>query len=307
MYLVGKNQLLCNGMTKWKIAFSTIGLVTLTLWLAVLSYPGEKLQIIACDVGQGDAVLVQKGSDQILFDGGPDASVMSCLSNYMPFWDRTIEMVVLSHQQKDHFGGLIEVFKRYNVQNLIATPISASSQDYKVLIKLVGGSDVRVINPIGGITMRLGLIYLDILHPSEDFLAINTDIDFAPKDKNVLGAYTTSADLNDFSVVVHLRYENFDALFTGDIGPRIIDEILLTSGVEDVEYIKIPHHGSKNGITEDLLDATKPKVAVISVKKDNSYGHPHKEVLDMLDERSIKVYRTDEMGDVEIMSDGERD
>jgi beta-lactamase superfamily II metal-dependent hydrolase len=164
---------------------------------------------------------------------------------------------------------------------------------------MVGGSGIQVLNPATGMVIRSGLLYLDIVWPSSDFQVAAGDISKG----NILGAFTTKKDPNDFSVVANLRLGEFDALLTGDIGPQIISEIVQTGKVRDVEYIKIPHHGSKNGLTKELLEIVTPEVAVISVGK-NSFGHPHREILDLLKEYDIQVKRTDENGDVEVISDG---
>ncbi len=103
--------------------------------------------------------------------------------------------------------------------------------------------------------------------------------------------------------MANLRLGEFDALFTGDIGPEIINKVIATGKIHDVEYIKIPHHGSKNGLIKELLDEASPEVAIISVGK-NSFGHPHQETLDLLKEYDIQVKRTDKDGDVELISDG---
>lgn len=267
-----------------------LALASIAVWLAVFTYPDAKLHIIACDVGQGDAILATYKNIQILTDGGPaNDKVIGCLSKYMPFWDREIEVVILTHPQADHFGGLIEVFRRFKVKNFIGGQVDASSQEYQVLKSLVGGSGAKVIVPKTGMNIRYGLIYLDVVWPQEGIV---------------------SAELNDYSVVYVLRYGVFEALLTGDIGPKVTDEILATGLIKPVNYIKIPHHGSKNGVTYELLEASEPEVAVISAGKNNSYGHPHEETLKLLSEKGTsssdgrKVLRTDEMGDVEIVTDG---
>jgi len=269
-----------------KYLFSVLALITLTIWGTVLAYPDKKLHIIACDVGQGDAILAVYGNFQILTDGGPDNKVLECLSKHMPFWDREVELVILTHPQTDHFTGLIEVFKRYKVDTFLVSEVKSSAQSYEVLKKAVGSTPARVVQPKEGMVIRLGLIQIDILHPSESFLQQG------------------SRDLNDYSTVYKLKFGDFEALFTGDISPRIIGELLAKNAIGPVDYIKIPHHGSRNGTTLGLLEATVPKLAVISVGRKNSYGHPHSEVLKMLKDLGIEVRRTDEMGDVEIESDG---
>lgn len=289
--------------TSWKYFLSFLSLATILVGLALVFGGDKNLHLIACNVGQGDAILAVYGKTQILVDGGQDRKILDCLSRYLPFWDREIELVVLTHPQKDHFGGLIEVFKSYKVDNFASTALDFSSQDFEVLKNQVGGSGARVVNPTAGMEITFDLIHLDIVHPSYAFLASEGKPSSAISGEGVLGAYTSSRDSNDFSVVAILSFKDFDALLTGDIGPVVMDEVLSQGRIGDMEYIKIPHHGSKNGLTEGLLDVVTPEIAVISVGK-NSYGHPHEEVIKLLSDRAIKTLRTDEKGDVEIITDG---
>jgi competence protein ComEC len=287
---------------KWKLLIGTLVLIAVLIWLIVLSIPEKKLSLIACDVGQGDAILATYGMTQVLYDGGPNNRVLDCLARYMPFWDRTIEVVVMSHPQRDHFYGLIEVFKRYNVGEFVTSGLGSSSQEYQVLAGLVGSSNAKVVNNADRVELGNGAIYLDIVHPTNAFIS-SVQVKKST-DNSVLGAFTSGNDPNDFSVVVHLKYKEFDALLTGDAGPEVIDDILATGEIKDVEYMKVPHHGSKNGLNLDLLQAATPEIAVISVGK-NQWGHPHQEVLDMLRVAGVQILRTDEVGDVIIVSDGD--
>jgi len=285
--------------SSWKYLFGVLILTVVTVWLAVIVSPDNKLHLIACDVGQGDAILATYRKTQILIDGGPDRSVLTCLSEHMPFWDKEIEVVILTHPEADHLTGLIEVFKRYRVKTLVATPLDASSQGYQVLKNIVGGSGTRVVNPTSGMVIRLGLLYLDIVYPASKNLGLTN-----PSVSNdVLGAFSSNQSPNDFSIVANLRLGEFDALLTGDIGPKVIDDVLATGKVRDIDYIKIPHHGSKNGLTKELLEASVPEIAVISVGK-NPWGHPHQEVLQLLQEAGVRTLRTDQEGDIEIITDG---
>ncbi|KKQ93193.1 MAG: putative membrane spanning protein [Candidatus Woesebacteria bacterium GW2011_GWB1_39_10b] len=293
-------------------------LINALVWIALFTYPDKNLRLIACDVGRGDAILAIYGKVQILTDGGPDSKVLECLSRHLPFYDRKIEGIIISHPQKDHFGGLIDVIKRYDVDFIIATPLDSGSQEWRVLKSLVGSKGVKVINPQSGQKLRLGLIYLDILWPQKETFLASENSMLAPASSvlsgqasqevnGVLGAFTSKRDPNDFSVVSILSFKDFDALLTGDISPGIsntIAEELTLSGSRRVDYLKVPHHGSKNGLTKGLVDATNPEVAVISSGKNNSYGHPHKEILKILGDKDIKILRTDELGDVVIESNG---
>ena len=261
-------------------------LIAISIWLAVFSIDNN-LHIVACDVGQGDAILIQKNTTQILIDGGPNNSVLNCLGKYMPFWDRQIELVILTHPEADHYSGLIEVFKKYKVSYFGQNNTNSSSQGYGVLRKVVGGSGTHDLRLSKGVDLRVGMIYLDILHPEDEQFPINN--------------FQFSNSTNDNGVVVLLKYAQFKALFTADVEDEVSDELSILSEVEGLDYIKVNHHGSKNGLSEKLLQATMPKTAVISVGKKNSYGHPHAEVIKILNERDIKILRTDLEGDVDYV------
>lgn len=293
-----------------KYFLGILSLIALVTWLGVLALPNNNLRLIACDVGQGDAVLATMGNTQVLTDGGPNNSVLDCLGRHMPFWDRKIELVILTHPEKDHFEGLIEVFRRYKVEKFIANSVDNSSQDYQVLEDLVRGQGVTVVNPVRGMQVVLGLIQLDILSQTDRVL---TDSSLGGE-SNVLGVWSKKGGLNEFSIVTRLSLGEFDALLTGDIDPKTSDQIaqqVVNSGWGPIEYIKVPHHGSRNGMTKNLLTAlgsngqsASRRIAVISAGKSNSYGHPHKEILDMLDEFNIKIERTDVDGDIEVETNG---
>ena len=132
-------------MKVWRIIFLVEVLIIASLLLAIVSFDQKSFKLIACDVGQGDGILAMYGNIQILTDGGPDSRVLDCLGAYMPYWDNTLELVILTHPDRDHFGGLIDVFERYQVLNFLRTKAENSSQAYKVLESVVGGSGTYVI------------------------------------------------------------------------------------------------------------------------------------------------------------------
>jgi len=150
---------------------------------------------------------------------------------------------------------------------------------------------VEVINSSEGQRLRLGLIHLDILNPDSELIDIK---------------FTAGDDTNVYSIVYKLSFERFSGLFTGDIPPVVSDRLSTLTAVEGVDYIKIPHHGSANGLTLNLLKAAEPRIAVISVGKKNMWGFPAPSILQMLADSGAKVFRTDQMGDVEIITDGNK-
>lgn len=260
-------------------------LVNLSIWISVFSID-NKLQIIACDVGQGDAILLQKNTTQILIDGGPNNKVIDCLGRHVPFFDRQIEAVFLTHPDIDHYGGLVDVFKNYKVQNFFSNGAVSGSQEYGVLENLVGGSGASVASLVEGQVVRVGMIYLDILNPKVDIQSqLNTG---------------QSNEDNNQSLVMLLNYGQFKAIFTGDAEKEVSDRIAEMKKIKNLDYIKVNHHGSRNGMTENLLKAVNPDIAVISSGVNNRYGHPHAEIIKMLNDMKVKILRTDEVGDVVI-------
>ena len=261
-------------------------LLNLSLWLAVFSLPktGE-LKLVFCDVGQGDAVLVTKGSLQVLIDGGPNEKVMNCLGNHLPFWDKTIEMVVLTHGEKDHLGGLINVLESYRVSCFVTDNTVVDSKIFRRFEELVLESGAVIVRPKIGDRLIVGDLEFDLLWPP---------------DSRVLGTNTTIKEPNERSIVLSLKFGQVRAMLTGDISSKTEEGV----GFSGAEILKIPHHGSKYSTGDFLLGEVNPKLAVISVGK-NSFGHPTKEVLERLESRSIKIWRTDTDGELVLHSFGQ--
>lgn len=267
-------------MRLWKYIFLSLFLTLSLIWLGIFSFPDRNLHLIACDVGQGDATLIIYGSTQILVDGGPTSKVLDCLGKYIPFWDRKIEAVILTHPDSDHYTGLIEVIKRYKVDHYLDNGLDSSSQNYEVLKKEVGGRGIKTYVVKKGTKVGVGKIHLDIVSPEEA---------------------RNEAESNDNSLVIDLKYANFEAILAGDAPKEILNKILVS---QPLDYLKLSHHGSKTGTDIFTLDHFMPQLAIISVGK-NNYGHPDEGIIKVLEDRGIKTLRTDEMGNIETESDGE--
>ena len=288
----------------WKYVFAALILGVTAILLGISSSPDKNLHLIACDVGQGDGTLITYESTQILIDGGPDSKILECLGKHMGYLDRKIEVVILTHPQLDHYGGLIEVVRRYEIENFVANALDSSADAYRELKREISDRGIKVINPTESTAIRYGSLYIDIVHPSQSFLLQNSDFAQTTTNANVLGSFTSKVDPNEFSIVAILSFGEFEALFTGDLTPDVIPEVIAGGELKDVDFIKVPHHGSKNGLTKELLNATTPEAAVISVGKNNRFGHPHEQVLTLLKDAGVEILRTDEQGDVEIVTDG---
>lgn len=269
---------------KEKIIYLLIILNFLVLIAFVQYHPN--LKIVACDVGQGDAILLVKGKFQVLIDGGPNRKVLDCLGKYVPFWDRKIEVVILTHPDLDHYGGLEYVFETYQVERFFTNGITSGSQSYKVLENAVGGQGISTEHLVSGQLLTYDLIHLDILNPEVIYQGVQK------QDGPTFG--------NDQSIVIRLKQGYFDALLMADVENEVNDQILAKIKIDSLEYIKVNHHGSKNGLSENLVSSLRPKIAVISAGKDNRYGHPDKSVLEILSKYKSLIKRTDEQGDIVV-------
>jgi competence protein ComEC len=258
-----------------------------------------KLHIIVCDVGQGDGILIRTpdGSD-ILVDGGPDDSILNCLSSHMPFWDRTIELMVLTHPHTDHAAGLVDVLKRYTVLHFVTEKVLGQTATYKRLEDELAAQKLTAKYVFSGDRIDLAdKTQLLTLWPSHEWL----------KSSGLQAGNGTSdsasLDLNGFCLIQLLTYGNFKVLLTGDAGSLTEDKIAAEAGKIDV--LKVPHHGSKTGMSDYFLTQINPSLAVISVGANNRYGHPAQTALDLLKSHNIKTLRTDKNGTVEVISDGQ--
>lgn len=307
-------------MFRLRIGYLISGLTTGFILLVsfIWTLPDGNLHIVFCNVGQGDAAYIRfpDGRD-MLVDGGPNNKVIDCLGRHMPFWDRQIDIVLGTHPQKDHIGGLPEVLRRYRVGYVVRSDVDTTSDIYREFLAAIKEKNVSVKFVVGSDVIGVGSTKLSLLWPSSEQIAKGKEATLAVQatratqagpatqektNSSVLGA--SVGDLNDYSIVFWLRYGTFDAIFTGDADMRVEDKYRGTSLATDgIEVLKVNHHGSKTGMSEAYLEWLKPKVAVISVGK-NSYGHPSEEILAKLAKRGVQVKRTDKDGDIEVVSDG---
>lgn len=252
-------------------------------------YNDNKLHIIFCDVGQGDAIFIRtpKGSD-ILIDGGPNDSVLSCLSNNMPFWDRTIEAVFLTHPHSDHLNGLIYVLKRYEVKYYFTEARQKESNLEKREKAILAEKKIKPKDVFAGNFIE-----------TKDKVKILT---LWPEETSIASMPSGDLDKNGLSLIQLLVYGQFKLLLTGDAEEPVEDKIAPLAG--DIDVLKVPHHGSYNAISPGFLTTTSPDLAVISVGKNNKYGLPNKQILDLLKNANVKILRTDQVGEIEIISDG---
>jgi len=268
--------------------------IAILVWAAAIAAPsGDKLTVSFLDVGQGDAILIQRGSQQVLVDGGPSPEKICLeLGERLPFWDKTIELVVLTHPQDDHLLGLVEVLSRYKVGQILEPGFEQDTPAYREWLRLIEEKDIDRTIAHAGQQVELGNgITIEVLHPQEEFLE------------------GTNSDVNENSIVLRLVRDEVSFLLTGDIEEEAEWQLLHQHGIElKVTVLKVAHHGSATSTTPSFLVAVSPQVAVISVSEDNRFGHPSAEVMARLNERlgGDNVYLTAESGTITFTTDGER-
>lgn len=257
-----------------------------------IKFNDKKLHIIFCNVGQGDGIFIRTadGTD-IIVDGGPNDSILKCVQKNTPFWDKNIELVILSHPHADHLVGLSSIFKYYEVLNFATERLSNNTSVYKELMDNIKKENVKVKYLYSGNKINLGQkTVLNIVSPSKSFLQ-NTS------PNGVIGESGEFA-----SLVSLLSFGNFNLLLTGDVQKEALEDAVSNIKGISLEVLQVPHHGSKTGLNSEIISFLHPQLAVISVGKNNKYGHPSNVILKMFG--NIKVFRTDRDGDVEIVSDG---
>jgi len=275
-------------MKKLFFLFVSVGLVaSLLLFFAFRSLPDGKLHIFMLNIGQGDSILIQTPTDErLLIDGGPDDSVLQELGKVMPFYERRIEAIILTHPHADHVNGLVEVLKRYQVHQVMITGVFYKNPGYQALLEEIAEQHLAVLFAGNGQDYQIGNVTLDLLYPLESLQGRSFD------------------NMNNSSIVFRLLYGHRSFYFNGDL--EVEGETkLLASGLNlGADVLKVGHHGSRTSSQEALLDKIKPRFALISCGVNNKFHHPHPETLEHFQERGIRTFRTDLDGTIEVISDG---
>lgn len=289
-------------------------LLVLITWI-VFDWPSGQLEIVFCDVGQGDAILINQGFFQVLVDGGPDDSVQECLAQNIPFWDKTLEMLIITHPDNDHISGLEGVLAKYEVK---ATLISdwkqtKTAQNLRSLLKKESLDGMKLKEAILGNSVGLpsgGL--LQVLYPFDQWQpaenvqkchpkASLTEMMLSDSNETILGK---DEDANHRSIVLLLSLDQYDLLLMGD-APQLTELALIKNGlIKRVEGIKIGHHGSKTSSSPVFLQLVRPEICIISCGSNNSFNHPDPQVLSNLNQAECRIKRTDQKGSVKIITNG---
>jgi len=272
---------------RYYFLITLVGVIVLGVVL-VDAYEPHRLQVYFFDVGQGDSILIRTPDRHtILVDGGPNQNVIEEISGVLPWYDQTIDLMILTHPHADHVNGLIAVLARYRVSRVLFTDVAYTSSMYQAWRDAVAAERSEII-----IADRLGDIYvgggatINVLYPGRSLSG------------------KTVSNLNNSSIVFSLLYGSFSALLMGDQERE--EDLPGLELIKPVDVLKVGHHGSRNGSDPAFLSKAHPELAVISDGIHNRYGHPHNETLENFYLIDAKVLRTDVDGDIIVESDGER-
>lgn len=247
----------------------------------------KNLKIYFLDVGQGDSEYIKMPSgEDILIDGGPDDKVLSELGKVMSLGDRKIDLLVLTHPHADHLIGLVEVINRYEIGEVWETGVGYSSATYDEWKKEIKEKDIP-----------------------DKFVKAGDEKTFSNGEINFLVLYPLSSlenqafdNVNNASLVTELKDGNFTSLFLADAEKTAQNKFL--DNLSKVTVLKVGHHGSENGLSENLLKLTRPAIGVIEVGKENKFGHPADSVVSLLKSYAVRIFRTDQDGTIEVFWDG---
>ena len=273
---------------KW--AVPSLLVVAILMSTAAYAMPDDRLHVSFLDVGQGDAILIQTPNHQdILVDGGPSAQAIGeQLSKHLPFWDRTIELVVLTHPHEDHLTGLLEVLQRYKVKQVLYLDTDYNTPDAEEWLNLIQQKHIKSTLATAGQEIDLGTkdTTLEVVNPTPG----------------------STVPAMDNGIVLKLSDEKISFLLTSDISADAEHDLITQRADVSCTVLKVAHHGSNDSSTAAFLAVADPKLAVISVGADNTFGHPGADTLQRLaDVVGVNnIYRTDKNGTVECITDGTR-
>ncbi|XZM62224.1 ComEC/Rec2 family competence protein [Clostridium perfringens] len=244
----------------------------------------SELMISYMDVGQGDAAYIKVNGNDILIDAGPRSNSKELLEQLKAKNIDDFELVIATHPHEDHIGGMVDVFKEYEVKAFYSPKITHTTKTYENLVKAVKDDGLKTKELKGGMVIDLGEgAKFEVFTPQK----------------------SEYEELNDYSPIMKLSFGDTSYLFTGDAEKLAEEEALAKYKTSlDSDVIKFGHHGSSSSSSNAFIEAVSPKYGIISCAKDNKYGHPHRETLDIIKKYNIKTFRTDTDGEIILTSDG---
>ena len=278
------NEVKINKMKRSIIFLILVGTLVFGMALFLQKSSDGKVFVSFMNVGQGDTIFLRQGNFDLLVDGGPDLSVLQRLGETRPAWDRKIDVIVLTHPDQDHLGGLLYVVNKYKVGAVVLPKIIEKTKNYRIFLQSIMDKQIPLVFAEAGQTIIYNDIKLEIFSPDEKLLSWG------------------KTNINNASVVSRLTIPGVSALLTGDVEAPAENYLAKKyNTILKSDILKVGHHGSKTSTTAGFLGVVKPKMAIISVAAKNMFGHPNPLTLKRLG--GVKVERTDRMGTITLESD----
>ena len=263
---------------------AVLAVFALALHLCPAPIPGNEIRVHFIDVGQADAILIQSAANAVLIDAG-DRKTPETLINYLrKARIKTLDYVIATHPHADHIGGMAAVIKQFKIKNVVMPDTFHTTTPFEKLIAAIEKKGLQITTPRPGDRLTAGIISLTVLAPTRKF-----------------------EDMNDMSIVVRMTHGETAILFAGDATAASEREMRQSGRTLRADVLKAGHHGSRFSTTPAFLDAVKPSIVVVSCGKGNTYGHPHKEFLERVNQpkRNITLLRTDELGTIILKTNGQ--
>jgi competence protein ComEC len=263
-----------------------IFLVSANVFIWTAEAGNKELTVAFLDIGQGDSIFIEApNGTQVLIDGGRGRQILRALGNVMPLSDRSIDVVIATHPDADHVGGLIDVFDRYDIGMFLEPGVIGDTKTWETLEQRVSDEELAPVLARRGMKLSLDKnVFLYILFP----------------DRNV-----SHVETNSGSIVTRLVYGDSSFIFTGD-APQDVENYLAKLDGENLQsdVLKVGHHGSRTSSSRLFVSIVAPQYGIISAGENNSYGHPHLEVLDILSDFDVEILKTYEIGNIIFTSNG---
>ena len=258
------------------------------IWIRPVEIENNIMSVSFLDVGQGDSIFIEApNGKQMLIDGGRNSMAVNELSKYLSFSDKEIDVVIATHPDSDHIGGLPEIFERLNILNFVDGGVSGETNIYKELVSKSKQEGSRSVKGERGLTIILDKkhgVYFQVLAPAEGF---------------------KFSDTNNMSIVGRLVYGNSSFLLTGDASKAVENILAYSDGsLLESDILKAGHHGSKTSSSLLFLEKVKPGISIISAGENNTYGHPHDEVINNLNSIKSEILQTKDEGSIIFQTDG---